>query len=60
MNTDEIWRLYFKRKIAKHKYNLDNKPFSKREKRLMQMAFKAGYGWEEHYRLEALKKKERT
>ena len=48
-DANEIWVVYIKRKIAKHKSNKDNTPFTKREIRIMQAAFKAGFGWQNWY-----------
>lgn len=42
-NCDEDAREYIERKKLKHRHNKDNRPFTKRELRLMYFAFKAGF-----------------
>ncbi len=43
LSQEDYLDIYLQRKILKHKCNIDNKPYTKREIRLIKFAFKAGW-----------------
>jgi hypothetical protein len=53
---EQIFKAYLKRKIAKQKFNKDNKPFTKREMCLIRVSFMSGWNWQTYLKKKVVRK----